>query len=130
MGWKKKLLLDAAVAVMVWAMAALCWYSVYYFEFCWAGEWDWHELRCLFLAPVMPAIIFFCLCQHFVCRPGVATGLLMAGLGVLPVFFVAQFVGRRGRIWTALGVASVAIWWGFGTSYAVFMAAFSHWTGD
>jgi hypothetical protein len=135
MGWKKKLLLDATVAVTVWVATALCWFFLYWFLLWYAkapslGEWDWHDLRWLFLAPVMPAILFFGLCQDFVCRPGIATGLLIAGLGLLPVAFAAQFRDRRGWIWTVLGAASVAIWWGFGTSYAIVMAALSHWAGD
>ena len=135
MGWKKKLLLDAIVAVTVWVATALGWFVLYWFLLRHAkvpslGEWVWHDLPWLFLAPVMPAIIFFWLCQDFVCCPGVATGLPIAGLGLLPVAFAAQFRGLRGWIWTVLGAVSVAIWWGFGTHYAIIMVALSHWTGD
>jgi hypothetical protein len=126
MGWKKNLALDAAIIVAVWVVFGLWYYhrEVY-------GEWGWQDLPSLFLAPLWPAIIFSCQCQRLVCRPGVAPFLWVAGLGLLPVAFVAQFVGRRGWIWTVLGAASVAIWWGFGTWYVISMNDFfNHWTAD
>lgn len=126
MGWKKKLALDAAVAVAVWVVTALCGYLLWYFKFRWQGELTWQDLPCLFWAPLLPAIIFCWQCHELVCRPGVAPCLWIVGLGLLPVAFVAQFLGRRGWIWTVLGVASVAIWWGIGTSVAIVMVALSH----
>lgn len=126
MGWKKKLALDAAVAVAVWVVFGLWYYhrEVY-------GEWGWQDLPSLLWAPLLPAIIFRQLWQNLGCRLGFAPFLWVAGLGLLPVAFVAQFLERRGWIWTVLGAASVAIWWWFGTWYVISMnAVFYHWTAD
>ena len=113
-GWKKKLLLDAAVAVAVWA-AGLAAFRV-------AGEWSSRSL--LLLVPLLPVTGFW-LDDCFSGGP-LGKWLWDVALLLLPVVFAGQFAGRRGRGWTVAGAVAVALWFAAGILVALALAGAAH----
>lgn len=106
MGWKKKLALDAAVAVAVWVLGFMVFFA--------AGERE--TLACLALVPLLPVTGFW-LGDCFAWGP-MGKWLWDISLLLLPVLFAGQFVGRRGRGWTVAGAAAVALWFAAGVLIA------------
>ena len=118
MSWKRKLLLDAVVAAVVWTIGLVLFVAT--------GETD--DLFALLLVPLAPAEVFWLNCKDWMWtgRCNVYEWLWLVGVPLSAATFFAQFLGRRA--WTAVpGAVAVALWWGAGVFLAWVWASLHPW---